>query len=476
MKIAAAYIRVSTDNQLELSPDSQIKQIRDYAKRNDMIVPDEFIFRDDGISGRTTSKRPEFNRMIGVAKTKPKPFDVILLWKFSRFARNREDSIVYKSMLRKQCGIEVVSISENLGDDKMSILVEAMIEAMDEYYSINLAEEVKRGMQERFSRGQIVSAPPLGYSVKDGIFVPDENAALINRIFSDFANGKGIRTIAMELNSEGYKTKQNNSFECRTIEYILQNPVYVGKLRKSFDGRGSSKHFNNTEVEIVKGHHEPIISDEMFNQVQEKLKSNKLKYQKYARRTGIKRPFLLQGLVHCSNCDGTLTISRVQNGAAYLQCHRYAHGKCDKSHSISEEKINNAVIAELTGFVKSNSNIDVNIKSKPSETADSTFAIKREKDKLVRVKQAYEAGIDTLEEYRDNKAAILERIDALEAKNKPTSKKEALKLLKGRIRESLKIINDPSINVETKNEILREYIEKIVYSRQSDSISIFYYV
>ena len=88
MKTAAAYIRVSTDDQIEYSPDSQLKALRDYAKRNDMILPEEFIYIDEGISGRTTSKRPAFNRMIGTAKSKPKPFDVILLWKFSRFARN----------------------------------------------------------------------------------------------------------------------------------------------------------------------------------------------------------------------------------------------------------------------------------------------------------------------------------------------------------------------------------------------------
>ena len=111
MKIAAAYIRVSTDDQIEYSPESQIKAIRDYAKRNGYILPDEYIFMDEGISGKTADKRPSFMKMIGTAKIKPKPFDAILLWKFSRFARNREDSIIYKSMLRKQLGIEVISIS-----------------------------------------------------------------------------------------------------------------------------------------------------------------------------------------------------------------------------------------------------------------------------------------------------------------------------------------------------------------------------
>ena len=128
MKIAAAYIRVSTDDQIEYSPDSQRKAILDYAKRNDYIVPQEYIFVDEGISGRST-KRPAFQQMIGTAKQKSHPFDAILVWKFSRFARNREDSVVYKSMLRKQCGVEVVSISEQIGEDKTSILIEALLEA-----------------------------------------------------------------------------------------------------------------------------------------------------------------------------------------------------------------------------------------------------------------------------------------------------------------------------------------------------------
>jgi site-specific DNA recombinase len=168
MKTAAAYIRVSTDDQLEYSPDSQLEKIREYAAANNMILPEKYIFREEeGISGKKAERRPEFMRMIGTAKQKPKPFDAIIVWKFSRFARNREDSIVYKSMLRKQYGIDVLSVTEQLGDDKMSIIVEAMIEAMDEYYSINLAEEVRRGMNEKVMRGEPVSIPPFGYTIQE---------------------------------------------------------------------------------------------------------------------------------------------------------------------------------------------------------------------------------------------------------------------------------------------------------------------
>ena len=106
-KIAACYIRVSTDDQTELSPDSQLEALKEYAETHDYIIPEEYIYKDEGISGRSAKKRPAFNTMIGTAKIKPKPFDAVLLWKFSRFARNRTDAIVYKNLLRNELGIDV---------------------------------------------------------------------------------------------------------------------------------------------------------------------------------------------------------------------------------------------------------------------------------------------------------------------------------------------------------------------------------
>ena len=111
MRTAAAYIRVSTDDQLEYSPDSQLLQIRRYAKGNGFLLPQQWVFvEEEGRSGRQSSKRPEFLRMIAAAKQSPKPFDAILVWKYSRFARSRQDSIVYKSMLRKELGIDVIDL------------------------------------------------------------------------------------------------------------------------------------------------------------------------------------------------------------------------------------------------------------------------------------------------------------------------------------------------------------------------------
>ena len=103
MKNGMAYIRVSTDDQLELSPESQLKEILQYARANDILLTEEHIFREEeGRSGRNAKKRPQFQRMIAEAKQHAKEIDVILVWKFSRFARNQEESIVYKSMLRQK--------------------------------------------------------------------------------------------------------------------------------------------------------------------------------------------------------------------------------------------------------------------------------------------------------------------------------------------------------------------------------------
>ena len=90
LKTGALYIRVSTDDQTEYSPDAQKRLLLDYAKKNNIMVSNEYIFVEEGISGTKADKRPLFQKMVGLAKSKDKPFDVILLWKFSRFARNQE--------------------------------------------------------------------------------------------------------------------------------------------------------------------------------------------------------------------------------------------------------------------------------------------------------------------------------------------------------------------------------------------------
>lgn len=475
LKIAAAYIRVSTDDQVEYSPDSQLKNIRSYAKSHGYIVPDEYVFIDEGISGKNTKKRPAFNQMIGTAKLKPKPFDAILLWKFSRFARNREDSIVYKSMLRKQLGIDVVSISESVGDDKMSIIFEAMIEAMDEYYSINLAEEVKRGMLERVTRGEAVSIAPFGYKMIDKKLVVDpETAPIVKMIFREFIAGDNKTHLARKLNSMGIKTNRGNGWDNRGIEYILNNPVYAGKIRWTPTGR-AKRDYNNPDTMIVDGGHEPIISPEDFEKVKERISEATRTHKKYARQTPC--DFMLRGMVRCSNCGATLVMS---SNKSYLQCHNYARGKCQISHSISISKINKMVIEVIEASFETGI-FTLNIKNKPIEDNGINYSelISKEQAKLKRAKEAYEAGVYDLAEYSESKKAIQKRIDTL--KNQmPTSQKPDIETLKKQFaekhKETLKKLKNPDVSEYDKNELIRSFVDSITFYRSNCTISLYFYM
>lgn len=474
MKIAAAYIRVSTDDQVEYSPASQLEKIQEYTKRNGYILPQEYIFTDEGISGRNTSKRPAFNKMIGIAKQKPKPFDAILLWKFSRFARNREDSIVYKSMLRKQCGIDVISISENLGDDKMSVLIEALIEAMDEYYSINLSEEVKRGMTEKVSRGEAVTAPSFGYNIENGKYVPDEKTApIVKKIFNDYLNGIGMRRIAQTVSDSGYRTKRGNRFENRTIQYILNNPVYIGKIRWTPTGK-TRRDFDNPDTMIIDSSHKPLIDMDTWNKVQEKLKS--ASKTKYMRQQSPKTPFMLQGLVRCSACGSTLCMAVNHTS---LQCHAYSHGKCNISHSISIKKLNNMITNSLeksamTGDFK----LEIQPKYSNPNIDNVPAQMERERKKLDRIKDAYENEVYTLDEFKKSRQQILNKISELEQKLLETEipdEQAEIKKLQNKVIDILPALRSPAIPEEAKNSLLKSFIKRIVFYRSTCDIDIFFY-
>ena len=474
MKTAAAYIRVSTDDQVEYSPASQLDKIREYAKRNGYILPDEYVYMDEGISGRHTAKRAAFNRMIGTAKQKPKPFDAILLWKFSRFARNREDSIVYKSMLRRQCGIDVISISESIGDDKMSVIIEAMIEAMDEYYSINLAEEVKRGMTEKASRGEAVSIPSFGYRIEEGKYVPDpDTAPALQRIFTDYLNGKGLRTIAMELNDAGIRTRRGNKFENRTVKYILQNPVYIGKIRWSPTGKADYR-AGNDDTLIIDGTHEPLIDNDLWRKAQDRL--NATPRIKYMRQGDPKEPFMLQGLVRCSACGATLC--QAVNHTS-LQCYAYAHGKCRTSHSISIKKINAMILEAIENAAVAG---EFKITAKPiSDKNESNFIpslIARERKKLERIKDAYENEVYTLEEYKESREQIVKRIQELTDKHQSESHSETSdrRIIRDKLTALLPALRSPATGESQKNALLKSVIERVIFYRSSGGIDVFFYI
>lgn len=475
-KIAACYIRVSTDDQLELSPESQLSEISKYAAEHGYYIPEEFIYKDEGISGRTTSKRPEFNRMITDAKSKPKPFDAVLLWKFSRFARNRTDAVVYKNLLRNQCGIEVISISENIGDDKgTSVILEAMFEAMDEYYSINLSTEVKRSMKMKAEKGEPLVPAPFGYKNENKSYIIDEEKAqLVRMIFNMYEDGTGMKAIATHLNSLGIRTKRGNPTDNRFVDYILRNPVYIGKIRWS-EGRADNKsRYRHNESTLYDGNHEAIIEEAQFKHVQELIEEQKKRYGKYQRPEATNQA-MLRGLVRCSNCNATLVLINKNRLPSY-QCHNYARGSCAVSHFATEKNLNEAVIEYLK---EAATTLNFDITPKTSATDNDTAVLDRmieaEKRKLLKVKEAYESGVDTLEEYKENKIRINSSIATLMNKKStvvPTIDKKAFAQ---KLSELAILLEDEGTPAETKNTAIRTMVSHIIFDKTTKKVNVFFH-
>ncbi len=317
----ALYARVSSERQdVDLSIASQLRALREHAAKHDLRVVREFV--DEVASGRTTD-RPQFQRMISEARRLGSPFELILVWKYSRFARNREDAIVFKSLLKKH-GVRVVSITEPSEDSPTGKLLEAIIESLDEFYSANLAQEVLRGMREAASRGFFVgSNSPYGYlrvKMPDGpkdrpkLVVDPATSAVVARIFREVLGGGGLMEITKTLNREGIPGPRGKPWIKTTLRAILANEVYTGTL---VWGR-TSKVGHKPQPVRVEGAWEPIVDRATFDRVQQLL-HERAPTRSNARR--VASSYLLSGLVKCGVCQKALVGQQAKSGKfAYYVC------------------------------------------------------------------------------------------------------------------------------------------------------------
>ena len=481
-KIAAAYIRVSTHMQEELSPDAQIRLIKEWTNGHGYDLPEEFIFIDKGISGRKVRKRPSFLRMISMAKSKPSPFDAILVWKFSRFARNQEESIVYKAMLRNKHKIDVISISEPISDDVYGGLIERIIEWMDEFYSIRLAEDVKRGMTENALRGNFQSSPAFGYKVEkgQGLVIVEDQANIVRMIFNLYANsGMGFYDIARHLNRLGYTTKKGGAFETRTIKYIIQNPIYKGYLRWNY--ANGTTHVVNDETEwiIVKSPLVPVIVPEkLWDRANERLKNE---YHPKNGKPVSKHRHWLSGLVKCSSCGASLSTSvQYRRDRTYInfQCYKYLKGKCMVSHGISEKKLVPLILNVLKEDMNK-SYIECERIEKVVENQQDILDVqlKRLDAREVRIKEAYLNGVDSLAEYKSNKEQIQQERELLLQQSQNHDKEEkGSNELPNKIRGVYDILVSDQCSKDEKQTAIRSIVKKIVFDKENKTLDFHYYI
>ena len=477
MKIAAAYIRASTDDQLEYSPDSQLAKTRELARREGYIIPDEYVYQDDGISGKSANKRPAFQLMIGTAKEPEPPWDVIYVWEFSRFARNQEEAILYKNLLKKR-GITLKSVREPLSDSPFSSLIERIIEWMDEYYLINLAHEVRRGMVEKASRGEATGAPPFGYSVKDKVLVPNEHADTVRYVFEQYAGGKGQRDLAVELSDMGVRTQRGNMPDLRWVRYILTNETYIGKTRYSREGHAnySRANFEGDNVMVVDGKHEPIIDLELWDKVQARIRARDTEYKYRRPRAKQPRNFMLRGLLRCSSCGATMVMGDIKTGS--LQCNRYNRGQCKVSHYTTTAQADEAVIGALRLAIAEKIFTFAPAAPKVTQiTRDWDKLIAAEEVRIKRARDAYLGGIFEAAEYAEVKTtaeAEIARLEEARAAETGERKPPDPSAYAAKVADVLEIITSPDVDVIAKNEALRTIIDKVVFDRATNHYDIFF--
>jgi len=334
------YARFSSHNQREESIEQQLKECYEFAEKNGYTVIAEYI--DKAISG-TTDSRPDFLRMI--ADSANKSFQFVLVYQLDRFARNRYDSAIYKARLKKN-GVRVLSACENITDDASGILVEGLLESMAEYYSAELAQKIRRGMDYNAENCLCTGGNvALGYKVNSAkkFEIDTETAPIVVKIFEMYAAGKTVTEICDTLNSQGFKTSRGVPFNKNSLWRMLSNRRYIG-------------------IYTYKGKEVPdgmprIISDDLFYQVQDILSKNK----KAPAHRKAKAEYLLTTKLFCGKCHSMMTgikgTGKSGNTYFYYKCNNAKKHLCDKK-AVHKEIIENLVIEECRKLL-TKENIDI---------------------------------------------------------------------------------------------------------------------
>lgn len=336
---AVIYARFSSHNQREESIEQQLKECYAFAEKNGYTVIAEYI--DKAISG-TTDSRPDFLRMI--SDSSGKSFEYVIVYQLDRFARNRYDSAVYKAKLKKN-GVRVLSARENITDDASGILVEGLLESMAEYYSAELGQKIRRGMDYNAENCLCTGGNvALGYKVNSEkkFEIDNDTAPIVVKIFEMYASGKTVTEICDTLNDQGYKTSRGTSFNKNSLWRMLQNKRYIGI-------------YTYKDKEIPNGIPR-IVSDDLFYQVQTILQKNK----KAPAHRKAKAEYLLTTKLFCGKCHNMMTgIKGTGKGGTYYyyKCNHAKKKMCDKK-AVHKEYIENIVIDECRKLL-TKANIDI---------------------------------------------------------------------------------------------------------------------
>lgn len=327
MKNAVIYARYSSANQRDVSIEQQYDACEKYASAHGYTVVERYA--DRAITG-TTDNRPAFQRMMQEAHTGE--FDFVIAWKSNRMGRNMMQAMVNVSKLA-DLGIRCLYVEEDFDDTAAGRFALRSMMNVNQFYSENLAEDVRRGMADNASKCMVNNLPPFGYRKgKDGKFEIDpDQAEIVREIYTRVLDGWSIYDIQTDLNNRGIKTGRGREWKKQSFGHLLQNVAYTGVYKWA-------------DV-VVEGGVPEIIDRDTFNRVQMLLKSKKKPRGK--QRTNDE--YILTGRLFCGHCGAPMT---AQTGTsctgrkfAYYACNRkrYEHA-CDKQN-VPKDELEETVIA-----------------------------------------------------------------------------------------------------------------------------------
>ena len=402
------YARFSSHSQTEQSIEGQLRVCYEYAKANGHIVIGEYI---DRAQSGTSDNRSDFQRMI--EDSERHAFQGVLVYQLDRFARNRYDSAINKAKLKKN-GVRVLSAKENITDDASGVLIEGVLESMAEYYSVELSQKIKRGMEinakKCLANG---SNPGLGYRVnKDRTFsIDEEEAQIVREIFERYASGEVVADIIRDLNARQFKTSRGKEFNKNSINRILHNRRYIGYY-------------------IYKGEETPggmprIIDDALFNRVQSILEANK----KAPGRTKGRMEYLLTTKLFCGHCKEPMTgyggTSKTGARYHYYKCNGSKKKLCSKL-PVPKEEIEEIVInACMYLFTEERIKFIADAIYKACLEDGDLLSIKRIQETIDETDKAIENLWNALEQGQSVQR-ITERINKREAEKKELEKQLAI--------------------------------------------------
>ena len=332
---AVIYARYSSDNQREESIEGQIRECTTYAEKNGITVVKHYI--DRALSAKTDN-RPEFQQMI--KDSEKRLFDIVLVWKLDRFARNRYDSAHYEYQLERN-HVKLVSATEPISEGPAGIMVKSMLTGMAEYYSAELSEKVVRGMTENVLKGKYNGGTiPIGYTVDEEKFfqIDPLKAPFVVEVFQRYNDGATMKELMNWLNDSGVTTNRNQKFTYNSIQTLLTNRRYIGE---------------NRFKDIVMPDSIPVIIEkELFDSVQDKIAKNR----RAPARHKAEDDYLLTTKLFCGMCGammfGECGTSRNKNVHHYYKCANAKRTKTCKKKTVRKEWLEDLVVNETMKMIR----------------------------------------------------------------------------------------------------------------------------